>query len=197
MANESVLMQDQKLAIIMQTIPEPVIVSTHDVFFDLMSCILEQQIHYRSTKKTFEKMLHRAGLTTLTPQNFALFEEKAFAGTKLSLSKYETVGAMVDFFSQHNIPWERLSDQEVKKQLSSIKGIGDWTIEMILLYTLERPDVFPVGDYHLKEIMTKVYGLNPNTRLKAQMLAVADQWGDQKSQAVKYLLAWKEYQKLR
>jgi DNA-3-methyladenine glycosylase II len=197
MAKESVLMKDQKLASIMQTIPEPIVVSTRDVFFDLMSCVLEQQIHYRSTKKTFEKMLHRAGLTTLTSQNFGLFEEKAFAGAKFSLSKYETVGAVVDFFSQHNLPWESLSDQEVKKHLSSIKGIGDWTIEMILLYTLERPDVFPVGDYHLKEIMTKVYGLNPNSKLKAQMLTIADQWGGQKSKAVKYLLAWKEYQKIR
>jgi DNA-3-methyladenine glycosylase II len=66
---------------------------------------------------------------------------------------------------------------------------------MILLYTLERPNVFPYDDFHLKQIMISLYNLNPKVRLKAQMLEVADNWGNQKSLAVLYLLAYKEFNK--
>lgn len=56
-------------------VPKPKIESTKDVFHDLMSCVLEQQIHYRSTKKIFQKMLNEANLERLTPTNFQHFEK--------------------------------------------------------------------------------------------------------------------------
>jgi DNA-3-methyladenine glycosylase II len=57
---------DPALGRIIARLPKPRLTNTHDLFFDLMSCVLEQQIHYRSTKHTFQKLLDRAGLTTLT-----------------------------------------------------------------------------------------------------------------------------------
>jgi DNA-3-methyladenine glycosylase II len=186
---------DAQLKGIIEVIPKPEIISTNDVFHDLMSCILEQQIHYRSTKRIFQKMLQTANIERLTLENFSEFEKTAFANSKLAIGKFETVERIVDFFTVNKINWTLLSDVEVIEKLSSIKGIGKWTIDMILLYTLERPDVFPYDDFHLKEIMIKLYGLNPNVKLKAQMLEIAETWGEHKSLAVKYLLAWKEYNK--
>jgi DNA-3-methyladenine glycosylase II len=186
---------DAQLKGIIEVIPKPEIISTNDVFNDLMSCILEQQIHYRSTKKIFQKMLQTAHIERLTIDNISEFEKTAFANSKLAIGKFETVERIIDFFTVNKINWALLSNGEVVEKLSSIKGIGKWTIDMILLYTLERPDVFPYDDFHLKEIMVKLYGLNPNVKLKAQMLDVAEVWGEYKSLAVKYLLAWKEFNK--
>ena len=186
---------DSILARIIDAIPEPTIESTNHVFFDLMSCILEQQIHYRSTKRIFQKMLERADLQILTLENFEQFERKGFANVKLSESKYETILRTIDFFKDNQIKWQVLNDSEVIAHLSSIKGIGKWTIDMILLYTLNRPNVFPYDDFHVKEIMVKLYGLDLNSRLKAQMLEVSNAWGEHKSLAVKYLLTWKDYNK--
>lgn len=185
---------DEKLAHIISLIPEPLVESTKDVFFDLMSCILEQQIHYRSTKKIFAKMLQRAEVDNLTLQNFPEFEAKALADAKLSLGKYETIAAVLDFFTQNQLQWDTLSDETIRQHLSSIKGIGKWTIDMILLYTLNRPDVFPYDDFHLKQVMTRVYSLDPSSKLKAQMLEIANLWGNHRSLAVKYLLSWKDHQ---
>ena len=187
--------QDPILEKIIATIPEPKTESTNDIFFDLMSCILEQQIHYRSTKRIFQKMLERANLQTLTLENFEDFEKKAFVNTKFSANKYETILATLDFFSTNKIEWQMLNDAEISAQLSSIKGIGKWTIDMILLYTLQRPDVFPYDDFHLKEIMVKGYNLDPNVKLKAQMIAISNDWGEHKSLAVRYLLDWKTFLK--
>jgi DNA-3-methyladenine glycosylase II len=186
---------DAQLGRIIATIPAPESITTNDVFHDLMSCILEQQIHYRSTKKIFQKMLAAANLERLTLENFSQFEEKAFVNVKLATSKFETINAVLEFFEANKIDWNALSDAEVIAQLSSIKGIGKWTIDMILLYTLQRPDVFPYDDFHVKEIMVKLYGLNPNVKLKAQMLDIANAWGEYKSLAVRYLLDWKAFNK--
>lgn len=186
---------DPILAGIIAVIPRPEIKSTKDVFFDLMSCILEQQIHYRSTKRIFQNMLQRADLTTLNIDNFPVFEERALGSVRLAASKFETLEQTLTFFSKNKVDWHALSDSEVGEKLSTIKGIGQWTIDMILLYTLERPNVFPADDFHVKELMTRLYGLDPKSKLKAQMLEVAHRWGEHKSLAVKYLLDWKKYQK--
>ncbi len=186
---------DPILGKIIGELDEPRVVSTKNVFHDLIGCVLEQQIHYRSTKNLFRKMLERAQIDILTLNNFVLFEEKAFQGISLKASKYETVLSIVAYFSNHHLDWELLSDEEVVKHLTSIKGIGKWTIDMILLFTLERPNIFPYHDFHLKQIMVTQYNLNPNYKLKKQMIAVADNWGEHKSLAVKYLLAWKNFSK--
>lgn len=187
--------KDTVLSKIIQTIPSPQIVSSQDVFHDLMSCVLEQQIHYRSTKNIFKKMLQRAEIDKLSLDNFDVFEQKGISSIKLSESKYETVLMVIEYFSANQPEWDNLPDSEVIEKLGSIKGIGKLTIDMILLYTLERPNVFPFDDFHLKQIMVSEYALNEKQKLKAQMLNISENWGEQKSLAVKYLLGYKEYLK--
>ncbi len=189
------LESDEVLKNIITIIPEPQIQSTNDVFHDLISCILEQQIHYRSTKKIFQKMLDKASLEVLSLDNFAQFEEKALQNISLSINKYETIERTIDFFKTNKIVWQELENQQIMAKLSSIKGIGKWTIDMILLYTLQRPNVFPHDDFHLKEIMVNLYNLDPNVKLKTQMIDISSGWGECNSLAVKYLLAWKEFNK--
>jgi DNA-3-methyladenine glycosylase II len=178
-------------------LPAPVIPSTGDVFHDLMSCVIEQQIHYRSTKGIFAKALARAGIERLSVQNFPLLEELALPHLKLAAGKYETMLGVVDYWRSNPLDFSALPDAAVRAELSRLKGIGPWTIDMLLLYTLQRPDVFPVDDFHLKQVMTSLYQLDPARRLKAQLLQVAEGWGDQKSRAVLYLLAWKQQQRGR
>jgi DNA-3-methyladenine glycosylase II len=183
---------DSILKNIISTIPEPQIQSTNNVFHDLMSCVLEQQIHYRSTKNIFKKALERAGIERVTLDNFHLLEEHSLPQIKLAMGKYETLLAFVEYWNKNILDFEKLTDEEVIAQLSAIKGIGKWTIDMILLYTLQRPNVFPYDDFHLKEIMIKMYNLDEKSRLKAQMLEVASHWGEHKSLAVRYLLEYKK-----
>ena len=111
------------------------------------------------------------------------------------MGKYETIVRIVEFWELNKIDWHHLSDEEIIATLSSIKGIGKWTIDIILLYTLERPNVFPYDDFHLKQIMVSLYGLDEKVKLKAQMLEISENWGNQKSSAVLYLLSYKNLKK--
>uniref|UniRef100_UPI00404A0032 DNA-3-methyladenine glycosylase family protein n=1 Tax=Flavobacterium sp. TaxID=239 RepID=UPI00404A0032 len=184
---------DPILEKIILQIPKPEIESTNDVFHDLMSCIIEQQIHYRSTKRIFSKALERASIDHLTLDNFHLIEKHSLSQIKLAMGKFETMMSFIEYWNNNTKDFNALSDEEVINELSSIKGIGKWTIDMILLYTLQRQNVFPYDDFHLKQIMVSLYGLNEKVKLKAQMLAIAENWGEQKSLAVLYLLAYKKY----
>jgi DNA-3-methyladenine glycosylase II len=177
---------------IIQHIEIPIFISTNNVFHDLVSCIIEQQIHYRSTKKIFAKALAKSGIEQLQMQNVNLLEKHGLPSLALSNAKYETLHATVQFFTNNDIAFQSLSNQDIIAVLSTIKGIGIWTIHMILLYTLQRPNIFPADDYHLKQIMISLYHLNTASKLKAQMIEIAKQWGDQQSKAVLYLLAYKK-----
>jgi DNA-3-methyladenine glycosylase II len=183
---------DPILQKIIDIVDAPNIPSTKDVFHDVLSCIIEQQIHYRSTKKIFAKALERAGIDHVSLDNFHLIEKHSLPAIKLAMNKYESLMAFVDYWSNNTLDFNTLSDAEVRAQLGTIKGIGKWTIDMILLYTLQRPNVFPYDDFHVKQIMVSLYNLNPNSKLKAQMLAIAEQWGTQQSAAVFYLLEAKK-----
>ncbi|HOY16740.1 MAG TPA: hypothetical protein PLC89_05595 [Haliscomenobacter sp.] len=194
--NEMLLSKsDPILERIILQVPQPQIETTNDVFHDLMSCVVEQQIHYRSTKRVFQKMLNSANLERLSPANFRQFEERALGNIKLATGKYETIVGILALWEANKMDWQLLGDEEIISTLSTIKGIGKWTIDMVLLYTLERPNIFPYDDFHLKQIMVSLYNLDPKAKLKAQMIEIAENWGNQKSLAVLYLLAWKQYQK--
>ena len=186
--------KDEKLQAIIQQIDLPEIKPTGNLFHDLMSCILEQQIHYRSTKKTFVRLLKQADLEDLSLDNFEVFEEKALEGFKMSMNKVETIGRVLDFFQNEEPNWEKMEDQEIRKILSGIKGIGPWTQDMLLMYSLGRKDIFPAQDYHLKLVMSSHYGIEPKV---SSMKAIASDWIPYRSIGVRYLWAWKAAQKGR
>jgi len=184
--------KDEILRDIVQKIELPDIKATENIFHDLMSCVIEQQIHYRSTKKTFQRMLDAAGLEELTTANFELFEEKGIRDYKLSTNKSKTILSVVTFFQENNIDWHSKSDAEIRTILKGIKGVGPWTVDMLLMYALGRLDVFPVDDYHLKLIMMKLYPINTKARVKAQQRTIAAEWAPHRSVGTRYLLEWKK-----
>lgn len=188
---------DPILAKVIHTIPQPVVYSSGNLFMDLMSCVIEQQIHYRSTKKVFQGLLDKAEIKNLSPANFEIFEEKGLATIAISGKKMEAIVGLIELFADTSIDWKQQEELELRKLLAQQKGIGPVTIDMVCLYTYGFSDVFPAGDFHLKEIMTKAYTLNPKLKLKKQLLEVAQHWQPYRSLAVKYWLAWKDYEKAR
>ncbi len=108
------------------------------------------------------------------------------------MKKWETIQRTLDFFEESKIDWIKITDHELRTTLKGIGGIGPWTQDMILLYTLERPNIIPYDDYHLKGTMTKVYGLNPNSGLKAKMKSIGADWHPHGSVATRILFEWKK-----
>lgn len=162
--------------------------STNNVFHDLASCVIEQQIHYRSRRNFFGKMLSSAQLDQLTPDNWSAFEEGSFRTAKLSAKKYTTLSALLEYFSASPPDFRSLSDEAIQRTLTDIPGISDWTVDMIRLYTLGRPDVFPIDDYQLKLAFSQFYGLEGTGGRKSARRAIGSQWSPYSSVAVRALL---------
>ncbi len=177
----------------------PHIESSKNIYFDLLSCVVDQQIHYRTRGgSVINKIITSLNAELPSADNILTINEKQFSEFKLSSDKYQTVLRLTEFFQEKKlsfIDFENMTESEVRSLLSEIKGIGEWTIDMILLFTLQRPNIFPADDYHLKNLMVQLYGLDPKSKLRSQMLEVAEGWSPYKSLAVQYLLAWKDSKK--
>ena len=86
-----------------------------------------------------------------------------------------------------------MTDEEIVAHLTQIKGVGRWTAEMMLMFPLDRPDVFSPGDLGIQNAMKKLYGLRSQGRaLSKRMARIAEAWRPYRSVACKYLWMWKD-----
>lgn len=84
-----------------------------------------------------------------------------------------------------------LPDAEVVDRLTSIKGVGRWTVEMILIFGMRRPDVFSPGDLGIQQAMAGMYGLEETgAALQRRMVLLAEPWAPHRSSACRLLWAW-------
>ena len=137
-------------------------------------------------------MLDKAGIRELTMQNLQRFEEEGLKGSKLSIRKYETMLHIKSYFTQNHLDWFDLTETEIIQHLKNIKGIGPWTIDMILLYTFGFPDVFPIDDYHVKIVMHTIYVEHAAGLTKKQRRSIIETWAPYRSLAFHTLISYKD-----
>ena len=181
---------------IIELVEEPVVESTNDVFFDLVSCIIEQQIHYRAKGVYLKKLLQLLNDEIPTPNQILRLDPYDFVLKKISSLKYKALINLSKYWLKNelsNINWHVLNDDQIKIKLLPIKGVGEWSVDMILLYTLDRPNVFNPNDFQLKKVMSHCYGLTVGPQLRNEMISIAKRWIPFQSLAVKYLLAWRRF----
>ena len=83
---------------------------------------------------------------------------------------------------------DAMESEDLIRHLTQIKGVGRWTVEMLLMFALERPDVFPVDDLGIQNAMKRQYGLEESgKRLKLRMQDIAENWRPYRTIASKYL----------
>jgi DNA-3-methyladenine glycosylase II len=85
-------------------------------------------------------------------------------------------------------------NEEIIDLLTQIKGIGKWTVEMILMFTLGREDVFAVDDLGIQQAITKLYNLDSSDKklMKEKMLQISAKWSPYRTFACRYLWGWKD-----
>ena len=89
----------------------------------------------------------------------------------------------------------RMSDEEIIEQLTAIRGVGRWTVEMLLMFTLGRPDVLPVDDYGIRDGYRAAYGLPAQPSLN-ELREYGERWKPYRSTAAWYLWRAAEADKL-
>ena len=157
----------------------------------LMRAIAHQQLHGRAAQAIlarFECLCPTGGFPP--PELVLASTEDALRGCGFSGSKIAAMRAICTATLDGTVPTRRgtarLSDAELIERLISIRGVGRWTVEMLLIFTLGRPDVLPVDDFGVRDGYRVLYGLDEQPKPKA-LAEIGLAWAPYRSTAAWYL----------
>ena len=121
-----------------------------------------------------------------TAEEILNMEDEKIRAAGLSYAKIGYIKSVANAFVSDLIDVEKIrkqSDDEVIAELIQIKGIGRWSAEMILIFTLQRPDIFSLDDLGVRNAITKLYGITD----KKEMVKLSETWKPHRSAACWYL----------
>ena len=183
----TLLRQDRAFRPILKVV-EPFEIHSHRPYFwVLCSSILSQQVSGASARAVINRVraLH-PDLRFPTPEAILATSEKKLLGAGVSRQKRRYLYALAEAFNDGGlgrVRWSRLTDAEIIERLTAIVGIGRWTAEMFLMFSMRRRDVFPIDDLGIRKGMERFFGV-PEA---PAMIERAERWRPYRTVASVYL----------
>jgi len=182
---------DADLAAIINTYGYPPLWSRPNTFETLVHIILEQQVSLASALSALNKLKERVG--ELTPARLLLLTDEEMRACYCSRQKITYIKYFAEALLSGHIKLnelEHLPNDAIRAQLITLKGIGHWTIDVYLMFVLQRADIFPIGDLAAVNAMKKVKHL-PASTPKEELVIIATNW--QPYRTVATMLLWHFY----
>ena len=150
------------------------LISRGDIFFTLIRSIIGQQISVKAASTVWSRFTEKVG--EITPENILSVDFEDLRSCGLSQKKTEYVIGISESWHEYSLfDWNKMDDEEVIEKLIKLRGVGKWTAEMILIFTLLRPDVFPIGDIGMIRGIEKSY--NSGVRMSNdELYALSEKW---------------------
>jgi DNA-3-methyladenine glycosylase II len=188
--------KDPKLVNLIDAVTLPALQSD-DVYSSLIQSIVSQQLSVKAADTIHKRFLDLFPSKYPYPEFVAALDLEEMRGVGLSYQKANYIKNTANFWEEKgllNQDWSVLSDDEIIKLLSEIKGVGKWTVQMILMFTLQRQDVLPVDDLGIQQGMYMLYDLDKENikDLKKQMEATAEAWRPYRSIVSRYIWRYKD-----
>jgi DNA-3-methyladenine glycosylase II len=190
------LQKDKRLAkIIVEPVSE---LGTHkNIPLTLIGSIMSQQLSTKVAKVIHKRFLALYNDKEPTLQQILNTPLTTLRSIGLSNAKTTYVHNVAKFCVEHNITDRKLNamtNNEVIELLTQIKGVGRWTVEMLLMFTLGREDVFAIDDWGLQQSMVKLYKLNKldKKQLREKLIKISAKWSPYRTYACIYLWNWKD-----
>ena len=163
----------------------------------LMGSIISQQLSTKVAAIIFDRFVALYPAKKPTILKVLDTPVETLRGIGISYAKINYIYAVANFCLEHKITDKKLqglSNQEIIELLTQIKGVGKWTVEMLLMFSLGREDVFAVDDLGIQQAMVKLYHLDPTSKkqLKTDMLERANAWSPYRTYACLHLWRWKD-----
>jgi DNA-3-methyladenine glycosylase II len=143
----------------------------------LLSAVAHQQLHGNATRAILGRLRQHADGELPAPEALLAMPDIAlracgFSGAKI-LALRDIAARALDGTIPSRDRARRLSDATLIERLTTLRGVGQWTVEMLLMFTLRRPDIFPVDDFGVREGYRRIHGLP--AQLKPKALAIEAQ----------------------
>lgn len=168
----------------------------------LCASIMSQQLSTKVATVIYNRFLAIYGNTEPSPQQIIDTPFEVLRGIGLSNAKVNYVKNVAQFEIESGMDprkLQKMDNEEVIAYLTTIKGVGRWTVEMLLMFALGREDVFAIDDLGIQNAMIKLYKLDKEDRknLREQMLKISAKWSPYRTYACKHLWSWKDNQPLK
>lgn len=191
------LSKDKRLKKLIDSQPVMVLEKRKKVYLRLCSSILSQQLSTTVAKVLYNRFLALYDGNEPSPQQILETSTEVFRSIGFSNAKASYVHNVCRFFIENKITDAALygmSNEEVIELLTQIKGVGKWTVEMILMFTLGREDVFAFDDLGLKQGLIKLYNIKETDKklLQKKMERITQKWIPYRTYACRYLWNWKD-----
>jgi len=191
------LSKDKKLQKIIQLQEPPVFTRKKNIYLHLCASIMSQQLSTKVAAVIYARFLGLFGNTTPSPEDILAIPFEELRSIGLSNSKTHYVRNVCEFFISEKITDKKLytmSSADVMEKLVSIKGVGRWTVEMLLMFALGDEDVFAPDDLGIQQAMIKLYKLGDLDKkmLRAEMMRISAKWSPYRTYACRYLWNWKD-----
>ena len=191
------LSKDKKLAPILRSVPPYELKKRKNICLRLCASIMSQQLSTRVAEVIFKRFLELYDGNEPTPQQIIDTPFDKLRAVGLSNAKVNYVQNVAKYLLENgkdDKAINKMSDDEVIDFLTQIKGVGRWTVEMLLMFTLGREDVFAVDDLGIQQAMTKVYKLDAADKkaMKEKMLKISAKWAPYRTYACFYLWKYKD-----
>lgn len=163
----------------------------------LCASIMSQQLSTKVADVIHRRFLALYGDREPTPQQILDTPFEVLRGIGLSNAKVNYVKNVARFELEQGLDVKKLramSNEEVIDYLIQIKGVGRWTVEMLLMFALGREDVFAVDDLGIQNAMVKLYGIETEDRkeLKEKMIVLSGKWAPYRTYACLHLWRWRD-----
>jgi DNA-3-methyladenine glycosylase II len=181
---------DRDLAGIIKAYGYPPLWSRPNTFETLVHIILEQQVSLASALSALNKIRER--VLHITPARVLLLTDEEFKACYFSRQKtsYTKYLAEAIISGQINLTeLEESPDDVVRTKLTALKGIGNWTVDVYLMFVLQHADIFPIGDLAAVNALKRVKSL-PKETTREEIIAIAEQWTPYKTVASMLLWHW-------
>ena len=155
----------------------------------LLRAIVGQQLSTRSAEAIFGRLVAKFDGRGPTPRELIEMDPEELRSVGLSHAKVAYLRDLAERVEDGELQLDllkQLTDEEVSSQLTAVKGVGQWTTDMFLMFNLGRPDVFPVGDLGIRNAMKRLYDL-PEKPTPADYARIAEPWRPHRSLASLYL----------
>lgn len=190
------LQRDKKLKPLIRSLPEVKLKKRKHIHLEMCASIISQQLSIKVAEVINNRFLNLFSTKYPTPDDILKIKTETLRGIGLSNAKAAYLHNVCEFFKTHGVTdasLNKMDDETLIDFLVQIKGIGRWTAEMILIFSMGREDVFAVDDLGIQLSMADLYQLEtkPAKQFKEEMKTIAEKWRPYRTYACRYLWAWR------
>ena len=163
----------------------------------LCASIMSQQLSTKVADVIYQRFLNLYAGKQPTPDQIIATPPETLRAIGLSNAKVSYVQNVARFSLEQGMDHRKLhkmNDEEVIQYLTQIKGVGRWTVEMLLMFALSREDVFAIDDLGIQNAMIALYKLDRTDKkqFREEMLRISKKWSPYRTYACMYLWRWKD-----